>query len=73
MSWQDKAKQLVAEHSMQAYKQANFLANGKRRARHVPYSLPEIATALIKCMNGDDEVEAKRLFVVNSLGTWSLV
>lgn len=71
--WQHKAERLIAEHAMAAYKAANILPNGQKRKRHVPYRLPEIAEALVAALGANDEHEAKRLFMVESAGSWSLI
>ena len=72
-TWHDKAKRVIAEYSLQSYRQANILPNGRKRRSHVPYSIPDIARALIDALNKDDEHEAKRLFLVESTGSWSLI
>ncbi len=73
MTWQDKAKEIMGRYAYQAYLQANRLPNGKMRKRHVPYNTPEICQALAKALDEDDEHEAKRLFLVESAGSWSLI
>jgi hypothetical protein len=72
-TWHDKAKEIIARHSLESYRQANILPNGQKRKRHVPYSIPEIATSLVNALNTNDEHEAKRLFEVERLGAWSLI
>ena len=71
--WQNKARNLIAAYSAESYRAANFLPNGSKRKRHVPYSIPEIATALVKALDYDDEHEAKRLFLIEAAGAWSLI
>ena len=72
-TWHDKAKEIIGRYSLESYRQANVLPNGQKRKRHVPYSVPEIATALAAALSADDELEAKRLFEVERTGLWSLL
>ena len=72
-AWHDKANRLIAQYCLASYRQANILSNGATRKRHVPYSVPEIAQALVAALGANDEHEAKRLFHVESLGAWSLI
>jgi hypothetical protein len=71
--WQNKAKDIIAKYARQAYLQANQLPNGKIRKKHLPYTVPEICEALIDALNKDDEHEAKRLFQVEAIGSWTLI
>jgi hypothetical protein len=73
MSWQHKAESIIAQHCRTSYEQANRLPNGRMRRRHVPYSVPPIAAALVDALNHDDEAEAKRLLVVERASAWSLI
>lgn len=73
VTWRHKAQRLIAQYSLASYREANVLPNGRKRRRHVPYSIPEIARALVAALNRDDELEAKRLFMVEATGAWSLV
>lgn len=72
-TWHDKAKEMIGRYSLDSYRQANALPNGQKRRRHVPYNIPEIATALIGALDRNDEHEAKRLFQVAATGSWSLI
>jgi hypothetical protein len=72
-TWHHKAKEIMAAYSLEAYRAANIMKNGKARKRHVPYSVPEICVALAACLDRDDEHEAKRLFEVERLGAWTLI
>ena len=72
-TWHDKAKEIIGRYSLESYRRANVLPNGQKRKRHVPYSVPEIATALVAALSADDELEAKRLFEVERTGLWSLL
>ncbi len=60
MTWQDKAHRLIAEAAIVAWRQAG---NGPGK-RHRPYSIPPIASALVKALGADDEHAAKALFLV---------
>lgn len=71
--WHAKADTIIARHSLESYRQANILPNGRARRHYVPYHVPDIARALVECLNRNDEHEAKRLFQVERLGTWTLI
>ena len=71
--WRDKAQRLIGEHCAGAYRQANLLPNGRKRKRHVPYSVPPVAAALVAALGADDEYEAKRIFIIESTGAHSLL
>ena len=72
-TWRDKARDIIARVCRESYRQANIMPNGKKRRNHVPYSIPEIATALIAALDADDEYEAKRLFIVEATGALTLI
>lgn len=61
--WQAKAQQIIAALCLAAYRQANYLPNGRKRAKHVPYVVPAEARALVDCLNRDDEIGAKSLMM----------
>ena len=71
--WHRKTEEIIARYSLESYRQANILPNGRARRHHVPYHVPEIARALVECLNRNDEHEAKRLFQVERLGAWTLI
>jgi hypothetical protein len=58
-----KAHRIIAALSLASWRAVNVLPNGKRRARHVPYSIPDTARQLIDALNRDDEHAAKAIFV----------
>lgn len=60
--WKCKAHEIIAELCTASYRQANFLPNGNKRKKHVPYSVPALAQELVKCLNENDEVSAKSWF-----------
>ncbi len=60
--WREKANRLIANLSMMAYREANY-RNGKKLKRHVPYSIPALASQLVECLNKNDEHQAKALFL----------
>ena len=68
--WRQKALALISLECSRAYAEANAKRKGKR---HVPYSVPEIAEALIKALDRDDEAEVKRLFIIQSTRAYSLI
>lgn len=72
-TWRHKAEEIIASYCLESYQQSNYTKNGKKRFHHVPYSVPEIAQALIKALDKNDEHEAKRLFEVERLGLWSMI
>lgn len=61
--WRDKAQRLIGLECRQSWLIANRTKSGKIRKKHVPYSVPELATELIRCLNEDDELAAKQLFL----------
>lgn len=69
MTWHDKAKSIIASECLNAYN----LANMPKRRKHVPYRVPEIASALVAALDKDNEYEAKRLFIVYSTGALSQI
>lgn len=58
-TWQDKAHKIIAQECLQAQR----AANRQRRKQHIPYHVPPIAQALVECLDTDDEVRAKSIFV----------
>lgn len=60
--WERKAHAIIAELSAASWRQANILPNGKQRKRHVPYSIPETARALVDALGRNDEHKAKAIF-----------
>jgi hypothetical protein len=62
-TWQDKAHQIIAQECSAAYRAANQKRDGTWRKKHVPYHVPPIAQALVECLNTDDEVRAKSIFI----------
>lgn len=59
LTWRDKAKRLIGNLCRQSY----LSVNRPGRKRHVPYAVPELAQQLIDCLNRDDEITAKALFL----------
>ena len=72
-AWHDKAARIVRKHAEASWRAANVLPNGRTRKRHVPYTLPAICEALIAAMYKDDEYEAKRLFIIDEIGAYTLI
>lgn len=70
--WREKAKRIIGDECMTSYRSAN-INKGVKRKRHVPYSVPKIASALIAALDKDDEHEVKRLFIIHSTGALSLI
>ena len=63
--WELKAHRLIARMARTEYERANRLRNGRLRAAHVPYSLPDAAHELVECLAARDEERAKSIFLVN--------
>jgi hypothetical protein len=59
-TWRHKAEEIIAAMCMASYRQANY-RNGRKLAKHVPYSVPAAAQALVECLERDDEHAAKSL------------
>ena len=68
--WRQKALALISHECARAYAESNAKRKGKR---HVPYGVPEIAAALIKALDKDDESEVKRLFIIQETCAYSLI
>lgn len=67
-AWRQKAQAIISLECARAYTAAN-----KGKKRHVPYRVPEIAEALIKALDKNDEHEVKRLFHIYHTGALSLI
>jgi hypothetical protein len=69
--WVDKANARIATLCLQAWREANVV-NGKVRARHKPYTVPEFARAYVNALGIHDPVtrehEVKHLFYLESIG-----
>lgn len=68
-AWRTKALAIVSAECARAYREANT----PKRRKHRPYSVPEIAEALIKALDKNDEHEVKRLFIIYDTGALSLI
>ena len=62
-AWRAKANEIIGTLCRESYLAANTTKSGKRRKRHVPYSVPVTAKALVECLNKNDEVRAKNIFL----------
>lgn len=58
-TWQGKAHRIIGKLSLRAYKQANPKPNRQAKA----YGIPQLAADLVDCLNRNDEVGAKLLFL----------
>ena len=72
-TWHDAVKRAIAEQCRAAYLQANTPRDGARRRKHVPYSVPELARAMVSALDNDDEHEGKRLLLIWRTGALSLI
>lgn len=63
LTWRDKAHWLIASMCLSSYNQVNRLSTGRLRRKHVPYSVPSLAQEFVRCLNANDELAAKSLFI----------
>lgn len=68
MAWQDKVKEAIAAQCEASRK----AARGSRKS-HVPYTIPELASAMVNALNTDNEHEGKRLLLLYRTGAVSLI
>jgi hypothetical protein len=57
--WAEKAHRIIGRLCLDSYRQSN----PKPGRKHVPYVVPALAQDLVDCLNKDDEVRAKCLFL----------
>lgn len=69
MAWQDNVKAAISKEASAAWAAAGN-APGQR---HKPYRISDLAEAMVKCLNRDDEEEGKRLLLLWRTGATSLV
>lgn len=62
-TWRDTAHREIAALCRASYEAANRLPSGKLRKKHRPYAVPSRAADLIRCLDADDEVGAKSIFL----------
>lgn len=62
-NWQNKAHRVIADLCRESYLTVNRYKDGTMRKRHVPYSVPLVAGQLIECLNMNDELRAKQIFM----------
>lgn len=67
-TWQDKANLIISEMCYQSYSAANILPSGKKRKKHVPYSVPSVARKLVDALGKQDEDTAKNIFILLASG-----
>lgn len=62
--WVKKAHRLISIMCEQSYRQANPKPKvPSTRRKHRPYQVPQLADDLVRCLNTDNELEAKRIFL----------
>ncbi len=61
--WKQKVNRTIYRLCQAEYLRANLLPNGQMRKKHVPYTVPDEAKALIDCLNKNDEHQAKTLLM----------
>jgi hypothetical protein len=62
-AWKIKANKIVGALCRKSYVEANFLKSGKKRKKHVPYSVPQEAVDLLRFVARNDEHGAKALMM----------
>ena len=62
-TWEDKAHRVIADLCATSYHQANTRKDGTRYKKHRSYSIPFLAERLIECLNTNNELEAKAIFI----------
>ena len=62
-TWRDKAQREITAMCAASYRQVNYMKNGRKRKRHVPYAVPALARDLVDCLGRDDEMRAKAIFL----------
>lgn len=62
-AWAKKAHREIGKMCAESYRQVNQKPDGTWYNRHRPYAVPEVAERLIQCLNEDDEVTAKAIFI----------
>lgn len=65
--WERKAHQIIYAECQREYLRANRLPNGRMRAKHRPYTIPELADQLRHCLKNGLEEQAKNIFLRLSL------
>ena len=61
--WREKANNIIDALCMESYLQANTRKDGKPYKKHRGYSVPLLAEQLVECLDTDDEIRAKTLFL----------
>jgi transposase-like protein len=61
--WIEKAHKVIAAECRKSYEHMNCLPNGQLRKKHVPYSVPELAEEMLRCIRENDEATAKSIFL----------
>lgn len=67
-AWRDKANAIISAECSISYRAANFTKVGKKRKKHVQYTVPPIAQALVDCLQKNDERRAKAIFLALNEG-----
>lgn len=67
-AWRAKANRIIAKECLESWKSANMFPDGRRRKRHVPYSVPVTSANLVRCLAENDEAGAKHIFQRLALG-----
>ena len=66
------AEKIIADACFAEYRKANFV-NGKRRARHVAYPVPDWCAEFLKIIEQDNEHDIKAAIHAARTGCYSLI
>jgi len=69
MAWQDNVKSAISKEASAAW----AAAGNRLGQKHIPYRISDLAEAMLKALNRDDEEESKRLLLLWRTGARSLV
>ena len=61
--WRQKASRVIGELCTAAYHEAQQSKRPRRRGKHVPYAVPQLAAQLVECLNRNDAEAAKAIFL----------
>ena len=58
-TWENKIQDVIGKLCYASYKQANYNKQGIKYKKHRPYSIPEEAQVLVKCLGMHDRRKAE--------------
>lgn len=71
-AWRTKVFHVINVLSFDAWKRANHNKHGRRYKTHRQYALPDEATALVRCLDLNNEVEAKEIMMGLRNAGWKI-